>query len=174
MKEIWKDIEGYEGFYQASNFGRIRSLYGRVSIMKFKTDKDGYYHVGLTLNRKQRTFRVHRLIASAFVKNVQNLPEVNHKDLNKKNNQKSNLEWTDGRGNKKHYHKDQKNNTGILKIRNGFSAQFTVNKKQYYVGFFDTYEEAELKYNEAFEHKDNPIKLKQIIFSNKRKFPRHV
>lgn len=174
MKEIWKDITGYEGLYLISNTGLVKSNQGRVRLMKFKTDKDGYLHIGLTKNRKQRTFRVHRIVAEMFLENPNKLPEVNHKDLNKQNNNSNNLEWIDSRKNKQHYHKDEKKNTGVLLIGKSYRAQFTVNRKLYYVGVFKTYEEALIKYNEAFEQKDNPEKLKQIIFKNRQKFPRHV
>lgn len=103
MKEIWKDIEGYEGLYQVSNLGRIKSLgnggkgryYGRIVIMSQCTDKDGYKVLGLTKNGIRKNFRVHRLIADAFIPNPDNLPEVNHKDEDKTNNRIDNLEWCD-------------------------------------------------------------------------------
>lgn len=91
MTEIWRDIKGYEGLYQASNLGRIKSLgnggkgryYGRIVIMSQCTDKDGYKVLGLTKNGIRKNFRVHRLIADAFIPNPDNLPEVNHKDEDK-------------------------------------------------------------------------------------------
>ena len=101
MKEIWKDIPGYEGMYQVSNLGRVKSL-GRASeigrnlktkILKQTAEDKGYMKVGLRKNNKIRTVRVHRLVAEAFVGNPQGLPEVNHKDENKANNTYTNLEW---------------------------------------------------------------------------------
>lgn len=103
--EIWKDINGYEGYYQVSNLGRVKSLprwiyysdgrkyfYDGV-ILSFNTDHGGYSTVVLTINTNLETKKVHRLVAEAFLPNPNNLPEVNHKDENKKNNQVSNLEW---------------------------------------------------------------------------------
>lgn len=84
--EIWKDIPGYCGKYQASNKGRIRS---RKKILKQQIEKSGYAHV--VLNRV--TKRVHRLIALTFLQNGNNLPEINHKDEDKRNNNIENLEW---------------------------------------------------------------------------------
>lgn len=101
MKEIWKDVIGYEGLYQVSNIGNVKSLdrvvrYGRTLKGKEKTkfeEKDGYLVVALCKNGKAKHIKVHRLVATAFIENPFNLPEVNHKDENKKNNHFDNLEW---------------------------------------------------------------------------------
>lgn len=106
--EIWKPIKGYEGLYEVSNFGRVRSLdmilpcvangfkTTRVRhgvLRKFHTGHSGYQYVLLLNNKHKRNFRVHRLVAQAFIPNPQNLPEVNHKDEDKSNNRADNLEW---------------------------------------------------------------------------------
>lgn len=174
MNEIWKDIEGFNGLYQVSNYGNVRSFHGRVSGMKFKIDKDGYFHIGLTKEGKQRTFRVHRLVAKEFIENPLNLPEVNHKDLNKQNNNSDNLEWVSSRENKKHYHKDERKNTGVIKVGKTYRVQFTVNRKLYYIGVFKNYDQALLAYNEAFEFKDSTEMINKLILKHKQKFPRHV
>ena len=105
--EIWKDYKDYEGLYQASNLGRMRSLdrwvkskSGSVRLCKGKilkpfTTKNGYLQVCLWKNGKVKTFYVHRLVAEAFLPNPNNLTEVNHKDENKLNNNAENLEWCD-------------------------------------------------------------------------------
>ena len=93
--EIWKDISGYEGLYQVSNFGRVARLsHGVRKIRKFGASR-GYDVVGLCKNGKINGFLVHRLVAQAFIPNPQNLPCINHKDENKHNNTTSNLEWCD-------------------------------------------------------------------------------
>lgn len=101
MVEIWKDIEGYEGFYQVSNLGRVKSLRGwsgnkyiqREKILgQHKNDK-GYLSVTLIKNREIGYRRVNRLVAKAFVPNPQNKEQVNHIDGNKENNIADNLEW---------------------------------------------------------------------------------
>lgn len=100
MKEIWKDIEGYEGLYQISSFGRIKSLKrlgedGRQlpeKILK-TSNSHGYRSIVLRKNGKSWTYSVHRLVGKTFVPNPENKPCINHKDENRKNNHADNLEW---------------------------------------------------------------------------------
>lgn len=112
--EIWRDIKGYEGCYQVSNMGRVKSL-SRVIVRsdgqsitvkerilsESKNDR-GYYGVRISKNGKQSTPKIHSLVANAFIPNPQNLKEVNHKDGNKKNNYVDNLEWSTRSHNIKH------------------------------------------------------------------------
>ena len=117
MKEIWKDIEGYEKLYQISNFGNIKSL-DRYIINKngekqyfpgkylIQRLNDGYLRVTLSKNNKQRTFRVNILVAKAFIPNPENKPEVNHIDGNKENNKVDNLEWNTRSENELHAYKN--------------------------------------------------------------------
>lgn len=97
MEEIWKDIEGYEGLYQVSNLGRVKSLnYHRTrkeQLLKPTKSNRGYFKVYLNKNGKMKTFNVHRLVAQAFIENPNNYPCVNHKDENKINNIVDNLEY---------------------------------------------------------------------------------
>lgn len=104
MEEIWKDIEGYEGLYQVSNLGNVRSLDNIVNcnggkrlrkggLLKPIIDYDGYNRVTLYGNRKKKNYFVHRLVAQAFIPNPDNLPCINHKDEVKTNNHYFNLEW---------------------------------------------------------------------------------
>lgn len=95
-KEYWKPVVGYEGLYEVSNWGRVKSIkFGRERILKPGTNNRGYLFVNLCKNGKKKNFRVHRLVAEAFIPNPYNLPEVNHKDENKLNNNAENLEWCD-------------------------------------------------------------------------------
>jgi hypothetical protein len=142
MEEIWKDVPGYEGLYQASIFGQIRRLpkerpFGRFGIKKYplvilvsEITKRGYHRVTLTKDNKSIKFALHRLVAISFIPNLANKPQVNHKDGNKDNNAKSNLEWSTALENNQHSclnklwdergekcHLSKLDNTKVLEIR---------------------------------------------------------
>ena len=101
--ELWKDIQDYEGLYQVSNFGRIKSLsrkalrrygtYRNVRERILKPQIDTYLHVKLYKDGKGVSKPIHRMVAEAFLANPDKLPQINHKDENKHNNHLSNLEW---------------------------------------------------------------------------------
>lgn len=96
MKEVWKDVVGYEGLYEVSNLGEVRSLlHGEPRLLKPAANiyRNGYMQVVLRKDGKSRVHRIHRLVAIAFIPNPDNLPEVNHKDENTANNNVDNLEW---------------------------------------------------------------------------------
>ena len=103
--EVWKDITGYEGLYQISNYGQVKSLHyhrgASEKIMALKTMR-GYKLIGLRKNGVKKIFQVHRLVAKAFIANPYNLEQVNHKDTNKANNHVDNLEWVTARENSLH------------------------------------------------------------------------
>jgi hypothetical protein len=96
-KQIWKDISGYEGLYQVSNTGKVRSLNyrhtGKTKVMKPSTNKLGYKCVNLCKDGKRKIYFIHRLVALAFIPNPNNYPIINHKDENPSNNAVWNLEW---------------------------------------------------------------------------------
>ena len=96
-KEIWKDIEGYEGLYQVSNLGRVKSLNyrktGKEKCLVLNKNRDNYLQVCLCKNGETDYPYVQRLVLEAFDSNPDNLPEVNHKDKNRENNRLDNLEW---------------------------------------------------------------------------------
>lgn len=116
MKEIWKDVKGYEGLYQVSNLGRVKSLDAYVNVgiknvkkalrkgkyLKATVNRCGYFIVELSKNGTRKTTTIHRLVASAFIDNPHNKPCVNHIDGNKQNNYISNLEWCTHSENIKH------------------------------------------------------------------------
>ena len=112
--EIWKDIPEYEGVYQVSNLGRIRSLDREITyanrktglykgrIMKLKMSKYGYVVFHFSVDNKKKAISVHRLVAETFIPNPDNKPCVNHIDCNRANNKVSNLEWCTHKENVQH------------------------------------------------------------------------
>ena len=111
--EIWKDIPNYEGLYQVSNFGNVKSIERRTltkagwsfrvnEIILNKGKSLAYENVTLSKNSKTKTIRVHRLVADAFIPNTENRPQVNHIDGNGSNNHYSNLEWSTSSQNIQH------------------------------------------------------------------------
>lgn len=111
--ECWASISGWNGLYEVSSCGRVKSLYCRTSIdagmdvrqerfLKQRHDKDGYLLVDLCNAGQRVTCKVHRLVAAAFIRNPDDKPQVNHKDGNKWNNAVSNLEWVNDSENKVH------------------------------------------------------------------------
>lgn len=105
-EEIWRPVVGYEGLYEVSSYGRVRSLdrydsrnhFIKGRIMKFRNCR-GYLRVTLCNNGLYNQISVHRLVAQAFIPNPDNLPMVNHKDEDKTNNIVENLEWCDAKYN---------------------------------------------------------------------------
>ena len=102
--EVWKDIEGYGGVYQISNFGRIKSFSNRSKgkELALVRNPSGYMYIHLWINGKCRYFRVHRLLAKAFIPNPENKPEINHKNGIKDDNKVENLEWCTHKENMEH------------------------------------------------------------------------
>jgi hypothetical protein len=102
--EEWKDVKGWEGIYQVSNYGRLKSFkrnpMGHILSNKNKTGE--YLSVILVIEGRMQSTRMHRLVAEAFVPNPHGRPEVNHKDRNKQNNHWFNLEWVNRRENNLH------------------------------------------------------------------------
>ena len=105
MIEIWKDVKGYEGKYQVSNLGRVKSLkrwsgtkfyYRKYILNNYINKNNGYVYVCLTKNNKSKNARLHKLVAEHFLDNPNNYTQINHIDGNKSNNCVDNLEWCNG------------------------------------------------------------------------------
>jgi hypothetical protein len=157
--EVWKDIEGYEGHYQISSFGRVKSL-GRLicayvyrmstdKIRKITVKKDGYSEINLSIKNKKTQFRVHRLVALAFINNPKNKSDVNHIDSNKLNNNVTNLEWTTKIENQCHRSINRKKSSiyvGVCYGKRGskyyWESSIQINNKRIYLGIHKTEEEA--------------------------------
>ena len=100
--QIWKDIEGYKGHYQISNYGNVRSLKKDAFLMKGGYLK-GYKIINLWKNGTGKMFRVHRLVAAAFIPNPENKPCIDHIDGNRTNNHADNLRWVTAKENSNNY-----------------------------------------------------------------------
>ena len=156
--EIWKDIEGYDGYYQVSNCGRIKSLsrcifngmgyyLKKEKILKLSMRNDGYQVVGLYIENISKNFLVHRLVASAFVKNLFNKEKVIHIDFIKHNNNSNNLEWTNSLEAVCYNMCNQKSSSEFIgvsfrKNRNKWLSSIVINGKLIHIGSFKTQEEA--------------------------------
>ena len=127
MKEIWKDIDEYEGIYQISNYGRCKRFYKSKpeKILKPVKGSYGYMFYTLAKNGNIKTFRIHRLVALYFIDNPNNYPEVNHIDGNKENYSIGNLEWCTRSQNMKHGHE-----LGLIFINKAINATKIISDEQ--------------------------------------------
>lgn len=111
MTEAWKDIAGYEGMYQVSNYGRIKSFKGRKPRIIKPWLNFGYENIVLCDKEyRKHKHKVHRLVAMAFIDNPNNYPEINHKDKNRANNYFENLEWCN-----RQYNVDYSNSKKVIR-----------------------------------------------------------
>lgn len=113
MAEIWKPVPGYEGYFEVSTYGRVKSLERYVDgrwkpylkkekILVPHDSGKGYLQVKFSADNKRSMPLIHRLVAKAFIPNPENLPQINHKDGNPRNNHVDNLEWCTASGNALH------------------------------------------------------------------------
>ena len=131
MEEQWKDIQGYEGLYQVSNLGKVKSLNylhtGKEQILK-PGKNNGYLAVVLCKNGKVKTFKIHRLVATTFISNPLNKPCVNHIDCNPQNNNVDNLEWVTQRENIQYAYKLGRKKSGFENVS---AEQRAINNKKF-------------------------------------------
>jgi len=189
MNEIWKDVVGYEGLYQVSNLGNVKSLeriilcgnnnYKRKRLCKERVLKpsisSGYLYVILS-NKKRNGYHIHKLVAIAFLNHIpcgHNLV-VNHIDFNKLNNNLSNLEIITNRQNSRLENiKGTSNEVGVHwdKHTNKWRSCIIVNSKSIHLGLFNDEKEASLYYKNALESINNNtvINIKKAKYSSKFK-----
>lgn len=150
MEEIWKDIEGYEGMFRVSSYGKIYSIprpSTKGGIRKINIDK-GYMYVNLRKDGKKGSNKfIHRLVAKHFIPNPENKTQVNHIDGNKLNNMVDNLEWNTPQENINHYISTSNKSyssrfVGICLKGGKWYSRYTVNGKRVHLGYFKTEEEA--------------------------------
>lgn len=155
--EIWKDIEGYEGLYQVSDLGRVKSLirYHNTSwrILTPRLQHNGYLMVTLSKNNIKNQISVHRLVAFTFISNPENKKCVNHKDGNKQNNTLANLEWVTNRENSAHHFLKQNFSSSYVgvhwnKDNNKWRSSIRLGKKLIHLGYFSTEQDASIAYTQ--------------------------
>lgn len=142
MEEIWRPVKEYEGYYEVSNLGRVRSIdrvvvdktgrrqFKKGTLLNYRPDRQGYCIVSLSINRKYKTKCVHTLVADAFIPNPDNLPQVNHKDEVKSNNCVDNLEWCTAKYNANYGNRNKKVIETNIKNGNWNPAHIGLDKKE--------------------------------------------
>lgn len=100
--EHWKEVKGTYGALEVSDLGRVKSNLRDGRILKTQKDSKGYHRLRMTIRRERYSFKIHRLVAEAFIPNPENKPQVNHIDGNKDNNAVVNLEWVTSKENAQH------------------------------------------------------------------------
>ncbi len=165
MKEIWKNIPDYEGFYQVSNIGRVKSLkrkvkhrHGGLSVIKERIlkgiDRGGYLGVDLCKECNSKTFNIHRLVLIAFIGYDKNpfYKEVDHRDRCKTNNNLDNLRWSTCSANVRNNGKIYTSKyTGVSWDNNSkkWKSVVSIKNKRIHLGIFETEKEAAQAYNRA-------------------------
>ena len=151
--ERWEDVPGYEGLYQVSDYGRVRSIVNRghriAGLMSPVKHGERYLYISLTKDGRKKNHYIHRLVASAFLENPKGLPVVNHIDYDTNNNTVSNLEWCTQRDNTIHSSRNMRKPKSVTHTNTGekyitYRAKhkkyrLIVKKKEYQ---FQTIEEA--------------------------------
>ena len=171
VAEIWKDIIGFEGLYQISNYGNVKSCKRYVNakfgkrvvnekLLSLGKDKDGYFMAILCEDAIRKTVKVHRLVADAFIDKFDGKNIVNHIDLNKQNNTVSNLEWVSSLENNCHSRLNIKSTSKYIgvyfsKRDNNFRVSAKIKGKRFNLGKFENEEDA---YNARLHFfKDNGV-----------------
>ena len=176
-EEIWRPIVGYEGLYEVSSYGRVRSLDRYVKGKSYRLHKGkvlspgknsrGYLSIVLSYNGKHKVITVHRLVAEAFLPNPDNLPEINHKDEDKTNNRVDNLEFCDHKYNVNYgTRKDRARDTAI---KNGYWTGLSRKEsmKKYYQENKDKIKEYRKEYSHKYNHNYYQKNREKILMQKK-------
>jgi len=150
-QEIWKDIEGYEGLYKISSFGNVFSV-KRNRLLSEQIDKYGYKYVILSKNSKPKYFIISRVVATHFISNPENKPQVDHIDRDPLNNHVSNLRWVTKNENSRNisshkYSTSKYKGVHFDKRHRKWRVQLRINNKNKHLGYFHCEIEAALVYN---------------------------
>ena len=178
QEEIWKEVSGYEGIYEVSSLGRVKSLKrkgAKGGILTESKRQDNYYGVGLTRNRKLKTYTIHSLVAIAFLGHKPSGWQicVDHIDGNRLNNHVDNLQIVTHRENVSVCHRSNKNDTSSAFVGvfynntiDKWQARIQLDKKVIHLGYFDDEKTAHDFYLSAYKNLDsfeNPTQFREII-----------
>lgn len=154
MKEVWKDVPGYDGIYQVSDLGRVRSnRFNKQRFLSQSPHKDGYLKVGLSKDKKLRSFTIHKLVMISFVGESQ-LP-IDHINEIKTDNRRRNLRYLDHRENVSRSKKNGASKyTGVSLHKNTqtWRSRIHINKKDYCLGYFKDEVSAHQSYQKALNN----------------------
>ena len=162
MNEEWRPVVGYEGLYEVSNLGRVRSVdrydsrncFRKGKVLSLFKDRYGYLSVVLSYNGKYKTTNVHRLVAKAFIPNPYNLPQVNHRDEDKTNNRVENLEMCNAKYNSNYgSRKDRVRNS---RIKNG--TYTGLSREEYWKKYYEENREKIREYHHQYYLKKKDTK----------------
>ena len=150
------DIIGYEGLYKINKKGDVYNVKRKIFMKKTK-DNDDYYCIGLSKNKKRKTFKIHKLVGIQFLTNPNNYELIDHIDKNRQNNNICNLRWIDMSGNNRNVKKKRKydlpRGVKFNKNKTRYKVEICINKKNTYLGTYNTIEEA----SKAYENKYNEV-----------------
>ncbi len=154
--EVYAKIKGFEN-YAVSNFGNVINIKKKGKMMKQTTDEKGYNRVGLRVNGKRKHFRIHRLVAEAYLDKIEGKELVDHKDCMKNNNCVANLRWCSGSENSRNTKINSRNTSGVKAVSfcnkyKKWKTSICINNKRKHIGYFDTLEQAKIaRQNKALE-----------------------